>query len=138
MSGTMTDGEAQIVAVAEIRDNWYVICDRDGRALMIGTWLPPDWAKGAQVAKIEPDEARLVISDLKMRTIDVEAREYRSVRVGHNNRLLAVGPWKDVPEGLANIQIDMLMPDQARELLDELRVRSEGDQVVGKIDLIGK
>jgi hypothetical protein len=119
---------------AEIHDRWYVVANTDqGHALAIGTYLPPPNQPGVTVANVEPDEARIIMADLAARTIGAEAALLKSVRVAHNNRLLMVGVWAP-PEGLAGIQIDAIMPDQARELLDELKVRSEGPSLVGTLE----
>ena len=56
-----------------------------------------------------------------------------SVRVAHSGRVLMVGTWLP-PEGIAGLQVDRLAPDEARDLLEELRMRSEGPSLVGTIE----
>lgn len=132
-SGGMNEGNPTIQGKIEVRDNWYAISDLASKLLAIGTWLPPE-SYNYKVARVEPDEARLLMDQLKMETIGPDAAGFYSMRVASNNRLLTVGRFQP-PYPCAGIHEDRLMPDQARELLDELRVRSEGSPVVGIIEM---
>lgn len=129
MSETEPGAGIKIGMRAEIRDNWYVITMPNDVPLAIGTWLPPE-SHNYKVRRVEPDEARLVIDYLRLASID---HDFWSIRVASNNRLLTVGMFRP-PYPVHGIQEDRIMPDQARELLDELRVRSEGDNLVGVIE----
>lgn len=131
MSGSIEDKAETIRMVAEVHDNWWLIATKDkGTPVGIGTWLPPAWADGVMAAKVAPGRAREIMAFFRGVTLDLP---FYSVRVASNNRLLTVGSWQP-PDGIAGIQVDRIMPDQARELLDELKARSEGPSLVGTIE----
>lgn len=125
--------EFPITGKITISDNWYAIFNTDGKLLAIGTYLPPE-SYQYRATRVEPDEARVLMDELRLRTIGEDAREFYSIRIASNNRLLMVGTWQP-SYPIANIQEDRLMPDQTRDLLEELRVRSEGSPVVGEIEI---
>ena len=127
--------EFPITGKITITDNWYAITGAEGKLLAIGTYLPPE-SYQYRAARVEPDEARVLMEELRLRTIGEDARNFYSIRIASNNRMLVVGTWQPAYP-IANIQEDRLMPDQARDLLEELRQRSEGDQTVGTITLQG-
>ena len=126
-------GETTIEFRAEVHDNWYAVYGADNRIIAIGTWLPPEGIPGIVVQAVAPEDARVAMRELILATIEDDTPRYYSARVGHNNRLLMVGAWHP-PENIENIQVDILMHDQARELLRELRARSEGPSLVGIIE----